>query len=213
MRAFREFVMLAPLKLKPFAETAGSRGQALAFAAGAAFATVVLVGSFVMAPAAVQLFHSSKSVSATDWRDPNWAGGLESPRTQAQSAAAETARKPLTSASYTSGFDEKAEGLGPLPPEHPVLRLAQPHNPMACPEDLNCSFRTAKGPLPPRRQTAAPDLKQAKTEAAQRNGFTLPLLPTHLNLPAPHLSLPSADALLTPFTYVGNTVAGFVKKL
>lgn len=202
-------------------------------------AMLLLLGPLVLTPAAFKMFAASTAENAraahsqvqpgvlvqpgvqvqpgvaSPWRDPHWAGGLESLRSKARSASASD--EPLTSASYTSGFDEKAAGLAPLPPETPLLRFAQAHDPRACPDDLNCSFRTPKGAglSPPRRPVATPTVfKHVQTDSpSQPSGLTLPLLPVRLSWPSPHLSLPTANSWLQPFAFVSNTVVGFVKKL
>ncbi len=129
-----------------------------------------------------------------------WAGHLENPAVAEPSAAT----KPLTSASYTSGFDKAAARVAPesvLP-----AKSQQTRDPRACPDGMNCSFRTANV-VPPRRPpdaaTSVPAAPAAATEAA----------------PPPHrsdfagLSLPSPHTLLKPFTFVADTFTGFIRKL
>ncbi|MHB8884802.1 MAG: hypothetical protein ACYC5H_06900 [Methylovirgula sp.] len=225
--------MAAPFKMKHRAEFAALlRRRKFAFAGIIGVAVLLLLlGPFVLAPIAFEMFASltkAKSAlaphsqamprAASPWRDPSWAGGLESPHSLARLASPRA--EPLTSASYTSGFDEKAAGLGPLPPETPLLRLTQ-RDPRACPDDLNCSFRSAQSSLPPRRPIATPAVFQhVKTvplsetaSASKSSGFSLPLLPVRLTWAAPRLQLPTANSLLKPFAFVSNTVVGFVKKL
>ena len=225
--------MPAPSKMKHRAEIAALlQRRKLAFSGIIGLAALLLLGPLVLSPVAFEMFASlrhktplaSKSQttpgSASPWRDPSWAGGLESPRSAEQLATSTEVTEPLTSASYTSGFDEKAAGLEPLPPAAPLLRLAQPHDSRACPDDLNCAFRAARGTnLPPRRPAATPVVfKHVKTasvpaSASQPGGFALPLLPARIAWPSPHFSLPTANSLLTPFAFVSNTVVSFVKKL
>ncbi|QXX73556.1 hypothetical protein [Methylovirgula sp. HY1] len=225
--------MSAPFKMKHRAELAALLGRRkLAFSGIIGVAVLLLLlGPFVLTPIAFEMFVTLKKAksamaphfqtaarAASPWRDPSWAGGLESPHGLARLASPR--EEPLTSASYTSGFDEKAAGLGPLPPETPLLRLTQ-RDPRACPDDLNCSFRSAQGSLPPRRPIVATAVfEHVKTAslpetaaASKSSGFSLPLLPVRLSWPAPHLQLPTATSLLKPFAFVSNTVVGFVKKL
>jgi hypothetical protein len=168
------------------------------------------------------------------WGNSPWAGGLEAPVGHA--AGAGQPEQPLTSASYTSGFDKKAVGLGPLPQTAEETNATSARNPLACPDDLNCSFRPARaggvairhhGPaldtasndanansvanagIPASGPKTAPHGNAARPD--RPNGFALLTsfrFPTHLPT-----RLPSASTLLKPFTFVSNTVVGFVKKL
>lgn len=237
--------MPASWKIAPSAErTAEVRRTALAVAAVAALILGVAAATAVMSPAAMQIFaipatHRAPPPAAVanpaQTQDPAaspWAGGLESP----QSRKLGPERPALTSAAYTTGFDRRAAGLGPLPPESPAIKLTQPRDPRACPDDLNCSFRPLKSAAaapaaatppagapsvtPPRRPiVAAPEPAPDPTKQPQPAGFAL--LTSHLHLP-PYLVpyVPSAKVLLKPFNFVGNlgnsvsnSVVGFVKKL
>ena len=220
--------MPAPFKMKHRAEIAALlRQRKFAFSGTIGLAVLLLLGPFVLIPVAIEMSASlpaknamaspsqAPARTASPYHDPNWAGGLESPRALARLAMPQGG--PLTSASYTSGFDEKAAGLEPLPAT-PLLKLTQPHDPQACPDDLNCSFRAVRSfSLPPRRPAATvaavKQIKTASTPASKSGGFSLPLLPTHLSWPSPHIDLPTANSLLKPFAFVSNTVVGFVKKL
>lgn len=124
-----------------------------------------------------------------------WAGQLESARRAAKSAANLPA---ATSASYTSGFNKKS--VDPLPP---VAQANQPHNPRACPTDLNCAFRSGKRTASLRHR---PKRVMARLGQDHSMHWGLDLLPVHLSLPSP-------NNLLKPFTFVSDKVVGFVKKL
>jgi hypothetical protein len=176
-----------------------------------ALALMALLGSTVLTPAARKVFVASPAKEGSDltWtgsasirEGSPWGDGLRSPQRE----------PPLTSATYTSGFDKKAAGLGPLPPETPPIKLAQTRDPHACPDDLNCSFRPAKaGAVPPRRPLIVADAEPAKASQAPTG---LALLTASLHWPAQLPGyLPTPNTLLTPFTFVGNTVVGLVKKL
>lgn len=219
---FHEFVMSASFKITRVAESAAHlRHHRLALSGIIALTLALLLGSTVLTPAALQIFAASsakdhadlnRTSSASIWEGSPWAGGLESPRPEGQATNARQPEPPVTSASYTSGFDEKAVGLGPLPATAQSMKLAQPRDPRACPDDLNCSFRPAKaGGIPPRRPLAAANVEPVKASPPPTG---LALLTANLHLPA-HLPayLPSANTLLKPFTFVGDTVVGFVKKL
>ncbi len=214
--------MPAPFKMKHLAEIAASlRRRKLAVSGVVALMAVLLLGPLVLKPAALQIGTSPLATNrpASTWRDPGWAGGLEPPQADGRLTLSGQTAKPLTSASYTSGFDKRAAGLDPLPPARAAVGLLPPPDPRACPDDLNCSFRTAKpGALapPPPPPPPPPAITTAALESAKpppRAGFSLPVLPAYLRLPSPHLSLPSPNSLLKPFAFVGNTVVGLVKKL
>jgi len=240
--------MPALFKLNRLAETAAGlqRHKLAVCGIGALALTGLLASSLLMLPS-----RSGAALSATDhghfsfrrvaslqpgarWDNSPWAGSLEVPAGQATDAA--QSEPPVTSASYTSGFDKKAVGLGPLPRTAQVTKAASARNPLACPDDLNCSFRPAKaggvairhhGPASDTASTGANANSVANAgnsasgpktaphgTAAQPDrpsGFALLTsfhFPTHLPT-----HLPSASTLLTPFTFVSNTVVGFVKKL
>jgi hypothetical protein len=151
-----------------------------------------------------------------------WAGYLENPAEQS-----EPSTEPLTSASYTSGFDKAAAGLAPE--SVPTTKSQQTRDPRACPDGLNCSFRTASA-VPPRRP---PDNSVAAASAPPPPAASdvPPAVPDDLppadvgtpavSPPAPHPSglaaltseLPSPHTLLRPFTFVANTFTGFIRKL
>lgn len=130
-----------------------------------------------------------------------WAGHLETPGTTGADA---TASHTLTSASYTTGFDNT--DAAPLPAT--VLKTAAT-DPAACPNDLNCTFRSrADVTLPvPRPRIAYATLQRAHADAARQDvkkptGFAA-LLP----------NLPSTHTLLKPFTFVANTFGGLMHRL
>jgi hypothetical protein len=168
------------------------------------------------------------------WGSSAWVGGLEQPAGRTSQAAQH--EQQLTSASYTSGFDKKAVGLGPLPQMAQVQKPRPAGGPLACPDDLNCSFRPAKaGGVATQHRFPASNVESASngannavspglfteppksertgkaSQAERPNGFALLTnlrFPTHLPT-----KLPPASTLLKPFTFVSNTVVGFVKKL
>lgn len=170
------------------------------------------------------------------WGSSPWVGGLEQPAGQTAQAAQH--EQSLTSASYTSGFDKKAVGLGPLPQMAQVQKSRPASDPLACPDDLNCSFRPAKaGGVAIQHRFPASTVASAGNDGTARpalfnepqkaelpnkasqpehpNGFALLTnfkFPAHLPTQLP-TKLPSASTLLKPFTFVSNTVVGFVKKL
>lgn len=175
--------------------------------------------------------HVASQQPDSRWGNSPWAGGLEEPAGRTAQAAQH--EQPLTSASYTSGFDRKAVGLGPLPHMAQVEKQRPAGDALACPDDLNCSFRPAKaGGVAIQHRFPTSNLESASNGAvrpglfhepqkAERtgkaaqperpNGFALL---TNFRFPA-HLptKLPPASTLLKPFTFVSNTVVGFVKKL
>jgi hypothetical protein len=131
-----------------------------------------------------------------------WAGHLETPGTASTDAAT---RHALTSASYTTGFDNS--DAAPLP-SNALKTVAV--DPAACPDDLNCTFRAKAGaavPLArPRIALAAPiharvDAPPTRDEK-KPTGFAA-LMP----------KLPSTHTLLKPFTFVANTFSGLMQKL
>lgn len=182
--------------------------------------------------------HVASQQPDSRWDNSPWAGSIEEPLRR--TANGEQTEQPLTSASYTSGFDEKAAGLGPLPRPAQSAKSVVAGDPMACPNDLNCSFRPARAGgvairhrfpaantasngsnanniLNPGLLAVAPKAEQpAKaTQQGQPNGFALLTnfrFPSHLPTHLP-TKLPPASTLLKPFTFVSNTVVGFVKKL
>ncbi len=150
--------MPASLKITRLAETgAHLRHHKFAVSGFVGFGLMLLAGSAVLAPAGLQTFSTSpakdhgkdhsdvnRTSSAANWAGSFWAGGLELPRPEGQSTNFAQKEAPLSSAAYTSGFDKQAAGLGPLPPAQRPLKFAQPRDPRACPDNLNCSFRPAK---------------------------------------------------------------------
>ncbi len=127
----------------------------------------------------------------------DWAGHLESPAEHA--AAVPT---PLTSASYTTGFDKAA--VAPLSPVREPQQSVR--DPNACPSDLNCAFRTAQGaPRPPVAPSPiAPSIAPVAVPAPPTNPGPFAALASRL--PAPHM-------LLKPFVFVADTFSGLIKKL
>jgi hypothetical protein len=129
-----------------------------------------------------------------------WAGHLEAPGAGGAAASGHA----LTSASYTTGFD--STDAAPMPAN--VLK-AVAIDPSACPNDLNCTFRSRAGvtlPVPrPRIALIAPVHMHAETqprEGKKATGFAA-LLP----------KLPSTHTLLRPFAFVANTFGGLMHKL
>ncbi len=140
---------------------------------------------------------------------------------------------PLSSSDYTSGFDQNAAGLGPLPETKPVLKLVQPQDARSCPDGLNCTFRPLRaGALPPGRNVASLDSDQgANQPPPPPSGLGLLTANLHLPIhlpnrwpsansllkPANTLILKPAGNLLKPFANVSNSVSNsvvsFVKKL
>jgi hypothetical protein len=128
----------------------------------------------------------------------DWAGHLESP---AEHAAATP--EPLTSASYTTGFDKAA--VAPLSPiREPQQSVRDPN---VCPSDLNCAFRTAQGaPRPPVAPSpiAPPPIAPVAAPTPPTNPGPFAALASRL--PAPHM-------LLKPFVFVADTFSSLIKKL
>ncbi len=164
--------MSAPFNIIRLAGSAAHlRHHRLALSGIIALTLALGLGSTVLTPAALRIFASSSAKDHTDlngtgsaliWDGSPWAGGLELPRPEGQ-ATNPRQPEPLTSASYTSGFDKEAAGLGPLPAKAPPMKLAQPRDPRVCPDDLNCSFRPAKaGGVPPPRPLVAANAEPVK---------------------------------------------------
>ncbi len=137
--------------------------------------------------------------NSTNSANSNWAGHLESPG--AGAPATEGVSQKLTSASYTTGFN--TADAGPLPAAAPPKAVAA-HDPNACPDDLNCAFRSKPSATAARPQTAG---LSASIHAAQHQGKK----PAGLAAFMPHL--PSAHTLLKPFAFVANTFGGLIHKL
>ena len=139
--------------------------------------------------------------TAAPMPNSTWAGHLESPGANAADAGASHA---LTSASYTTGFD--SADAAPLPATSIKTTTTDP---TACPNDLNCTFRSRAGAtLPP------PHVRIAYTG------------PTRVHVGAPHQdmkkptgfaallpSLPSTHTLLKPFAFVANTFGDLMHRL
>jgi hypothetical protein len=205
-RSLRELAMAVPSKIEQLREIRGLLPQATwALTAMISLVAMLAFGSVLPKPA---LWHLTAGPSALPAAEQQaWAGHLANPGTAQQPAT-----EPLTSASYTSGFDKAAAGLAP-PPVSP----AKPHearDPRACPDDLNCSFRTGKV-APPRRSPAGVTPVAAASAPPDVAAPTAPPPAPHpsglaaLRLP----SLPSPHTLLKPFTFVADTFTGFIKKL
>jgi hypothetical protein len=190
----------------------GFRQRDLAVASVASFALMLIAGSAVLSSAGLHKFVITPSKTYIDARpavapakrDSPW-GAVPDPRLDGQSPA--QAGVPLTSASYTTGFDKSAAGLGPLP----AMPAKQPQQTDArlCPDNLNCTFRPAKAGavalVVPARKIA---LEPPSPPAPQPNNFAF--LTANLHWPQ---QLPLADNILKPFSYVGDRVVDFVKKL
>ncbi len=145
-----------------------------------------------------------------------WAGHLENPAEKPAPVSA-----PLTSASYTSGFDKVAAGLAPEPaPPKPQQDI---DNALACPAGLNCAFRTVKAapepPNPPATAVATANVGATPSTAPASAGAApvasvAPPARNHPNAFGAIVSrLPSPRLLLKPFTFVAETFTGLVKKL
>lgn len=164
------------------------------------FTLIVLLAFGPIVPKAA-LGHLLPASGSTATNEQAWVGDLADPATGAQSLPA----APLSSASYTSGFDKAAAGVAPVPV--PPTKSQEAHDPHACPSDFNCSFRTAKV-LPPRRP-------QTNVASAPPAPAVQPAPPG----PRPNMfaaltsRLPSPHMLLTPFTFAADTFTGFVRKL
>jgi hypothetical protein len=192
--------MPAPSRIEQIREIGGRLPQGgLALTAMITFVALLALGPVVPKTA---LWHVAALTSAH--KDSSWAGHLEDP-----TAAQQPAPAPLTSASYTSGFDKAAAGLAPAPAPQPKSQQAR--DPLACPDDLNCAFRTAK-PVPrPAAEaasvapaSAAPSVLAAPAPRPQPQPRGLAILTSRL--PSPH-------TLLKPFTFVADTFTGFIRKL
>jgi hypothetical protein len=186
-----------------------SGGLALATTVGLAFAPILPLPSFW------QMLKSQTAVS-----DSTWAGDLEPPR-----ASVSATGRPLTSASYTTGFDTAAA----LPlPVAPAAKLTV-EDPNACPADLNCTFRPRMPAVlpPPRpalaayvstlpapaRRAATLQPHQIPPAAAKQSAGLMPAdtKPMGLARWIPHL--PAAHTLLTPFAFVANAMGRLIPKL
>jgi hypothetical protein len=159
---------------------------------GAGMAILALV-AFAMPKSA-----SWHSVSTT--KDQVWAGHLEAP-VATLPAVPGLAVQPLTSASYTSGFDKAAFDKTIAAPAAPNKEPQQQvRDPNACPTDLNCAFR-----MPAPRSAiaaAAPTPIIQPMQHSKPNAFTA--FASRLRPPR---------VLLQPFTFVADTFTGLIKKL
>jgi hypothetical protein len=185
--------MSAPSKMEQFRDIRTRLPQAsLALPAMVPLIALLAFGPVVPKTA---LWHLTSVPPA---RDQTWVGNLANPAMAEQSRSPQ----PLTSASYTSGFDKTAADLTPEPIP---IKSAQARNASACPKDFNCSFRMAKTSSPPQPQaasiTAAP-IAIAAPEPSDASGFAA----LTSRLPSPH-------TLLKPFTFVADTFTGFIRKL
>ncbi|QAY96445.1 hypothetical protein CWB41_12475 [Methylovirgula ligni] len=156
-----------------------------------------------------------------------WAGHLEAPGADGAAGG-----RPLTSASYTTGFNNSA--ALPLPAAAPAKIAVE--DPNACPPDLNCTFRPRLNAVlpPPRPPMVASRAPGAQTPAHRVAALQQPASqpPEKLQTPnkpqptpmqqaenkpkglarwLPHL--PPARTLLRPFTFVANAVGGLIPKL
>lgn len=171
----------------------GSRLPQGSLTLGAGMAILVLL-AFAMPKSA-----SWHSVSAS--KDQVWAGHLEAPVVALMGAPGPVA-EPLTSASYTSGFDrtafDKTIAAPAAPSKEPQQQVRDPN---ACPTDLNCAFR-----MPALRSTgiaaAAPTPIAQPVQHSNPNAFTA--FASRLRPPR---------VLLQPFTFVADTFTGLIKKL
>jgi hypothetical protein len=184
----------------------------MALSGGLALAAMVLAFAPVLPlPAFWQMLKTQAAAP-----NSTWAGHLEAPGANGAAAG-----RPLTSASYTTGFNTAA--ALPLPAPAPAKVAVE--DPSACPADLNCTFRpklTAALP-PPRPLTIAAD-----AQSAPAHRVAAPAAPQQAEKPLaddqhadkkpsgiarwlPHL--PPARTLLKPFTFVANAVGGLIPKL
>ncbi len=217
--------MPVPSKIEQFREIKGRLPQVgLALTA---MTTVVALLAFgpVMPQAGLWHFLAPPAASSAT-KLQAWVGHLEIPAEQSGPAT-----EPLTSASYTSGFDKAAAGLAPQ--SIAAAKLPQTSDPRACPDGLNCSFRTSTA-VPPRRppDNAAPVVAAASAAAPPAPGASpstatsdLPLPPADVGPPAPQPAphpnglatltsqLTSPHTLLKPFAFVANTFTGFMSRL
>ncbi|HTJ02604.1 MAG TPA: hypothetical protein VL492_07410, partial [Methylovirgula sp.] len=190
---------------------AGFRQRDLAVASVASFALMLIAGTAVLSSAGLHKFVITPSKTYIDARpavapardDSPWGAAPDS-RIEGQSAS--QASVPFTSASYTTGFDKSAVGLGPLPA---APKQAPQTDARTCPDNLNCSFRPAKAGAvafvsPPRKVAIDPPSPPAQ----KPNNFAF--LTPNLHWPP---QLPLANNILKPFSYVGDRVTDFVKKL
>lgn len=192
---------------------AGLRQSDLAMASVASFALMLIAGTAVVSSAGLHRFALAPSkthdvrLAVAPKGDSPWGAAPDSRLEGQPSAMPPNVR--MTSASYTSGFDRSAAGLGPLPTPAPTKAALQT-DARICPDNLNCTFRPAKAGAvavvtPPHRIVTEPS-KPATPQQANNFAF----LTANLHWPE---QLPLANNLLKPFSYVGDRVADFVKKL
>ncbi len=207
--------MSAPLKISQLRELAGRFPQGIAVPGMIMLIAMLALGPVVPSPAFWHIMAVPSASPVKSVKVSPWAGGLEEP---VATDDLDGGTAPLTSASYTSGFDKAAAGLAPEKPATAVAKAAPARDPHGCPNDLNCSFRTAKvTALPPRRPGAA----SASEPAAQTSANPAPVVVAEADTPKPQPTglaaltsrLPSPHTLLTPFTFVADTFTGLVKKL
>jgi hypothetical protein len=209
--------MPVPSKIEQFREIKGRLPQVgLALTA---MTTVVALLAFgpVMPQAGLWHFIAPPAASSAT-KLQAWVGHLENPAQQSPPAT-----QPLTSASYTSGFDKAAAGLAPE--SVASTKPQQTPDPRACPDGLNCSFRTTAA-VPPRRppDNATPVVAAASAPASPA-AIDLPLPPADVGPPAPQPAphqnglatltsqLTSPHTLMKPFAFVANTFTGFMRRL
>lgn len=210
--------MSAPSKIEQLREMKGRLPQAALILAAMASVIALLAFGPVIPQPALWHFVVPPPAPAPAKVQP-WVGYLENPALTDPSAGT----KPLTSASYTSGFDKAAAGL--VPRSVPPAKTAQTRDPRTCPDGLNCSFRTASV-APPRRPPdaapsgVAPSLAAVGAPPPPDAGDLPPadVGPPAASPPPPRPSglairLPSPHTLLRPFAFVANTFTGFIKKL
>ncbi len=130
-----------------------------------------------------------------------WAGHLESPGTGAADIGAGHV---LTSASYTTGFD--SADAAPLPAAS--LKMAKA-DPAACPNDLNCTFRSKAGTISPSAHARMASLGSPRAPAGAPHQDLKK--PTGLAAFLPNLS--ATHTLLKPFVFVANAFGGLMHRL
>ncbi len=191
----------------------GLTQRGMALSGGLALAAMVLAFAPVLPlPAFWQMLKTQAAAP-----NSTWAGHLEAPGANGAAAG-----RPLTSASYTTGFNTAA--ALPLPAPAPAKVAVE--DPSACPADLNCTFRpklTAALP-PPRPLTIAADAQSAPAhrvaapaapqQAESGRWLTMQQRRQKAERARP-LAAASAPArtLLKPFTFVANAVGGLIPKL
>jgi len=216
--------MPASLKIPGFERPEGLRFPRRAVVGVVAVVIAVAAGSVLHIYGASQ---GGSDVPKPPGTSADWAGSpaaADSAPTASESATYGPRKAQLSSADYTSGFDQNAAGLGPLPASKEALRIAQPRDTLLCPDDLNCTFRPAArgAALPSHRSKliavdangtgdVAPDPAKP-APLPQPSGLAMLTANLHLPIPLPN-RWPTPNTLLKPFQSVSNTVAGFVKKM